>query len=597
MNHTDELTDRLIDGTLTDAEAVELESLLAADPAAQARHLAAVRLELALRGLRSVFDFAGSTVAKIEADRVERTTLAVMAELAHRPPPGRRRVVRRVRVGAVLAALAAAVLVAVWLGIQSPSPSPPSHPTLDYARLSSVVGVVEVVGPAGVVAARSDQPLTADQTLRTVGEESVAVVEFPDRTRVEVHPESVVRFGPGVRGDATPRIVLVEGRVTATATGGRVVVAAGETEVEAGRGSFSLCSSGYGAARVETADGDVRVNHGTPAEPMVLGPGRAAFVRDEQTPVRVDVPWTLSADPVGRLDFQALDVRFDADGAVVAVSAKQWTRWTPGTPDHGRTLFPPKVFNDGLASWLTPDRRAVAVCRTDDREERVVVRDLSSGDVRGQVPVRVSEPRFLCVAPDAAWVATAGGQKPNNRRVRVWEVATGGERFAADFENPVTCFAVSPDGRSLAVGLSDSVAVFDPVAGKKLFDLQSRWKGLYTLAFSADGKHLAAGFNGAIQVWDVADHKLVKTLDGFERVVTRAAFSPGGDLLAAGTQDGQVWVWSTSNWARTQVIETGTRGVRALAFSPDGKRLATATNKAPVVVWDLTPNRTTGPGS
>jgi hypothetical protein len=596
MNRTDELTDRLIDGTLTDEEAVELESLVAADPTAQTRHLAAVRVELVLRGLRTEFDLAGPTVAQIEADRMERTTAAVMSTLAHRPARGSSQFTPFVRAGAVIASLAAVVLIAIWFGTSSPGPQPPVQPSTEFARLSFVVGAVEVVGPAGAGTVRPELPLSADQTLRTVGEESVAVVAFPDGTRVEIHPESVVRFGPMPSGDAARKVVLVEGRVTANAAGGRVVVAAGETAVEASRGSFSLCTSGSGAARVETADGDVRVTHGTPAEPMVLGPGRAAFVRDEQTPVRVDAPWKLSADPVGRLDFQALDVGFDADGAVVAVSAKQWVRWTPGTPDPGRTLFPPKVFNDGLASWLTPDRRAVALCRIDDREERVVVRDLPSGAVRGQVSVRVSEPRFLCVAPDASWVATVG-PKPNNRRVRVWDVAAGEERFACDVETAVSCLSVSPTGEVLAVGLSDSVAVFDPVGGKKLFELPVRRKGLFTLAFSTDGKQLAAGFNGTLQVWDVPGRKLVRTLDGFERVVTRAAFSPDGDLLAAGTQDGQVWVWATANGTRTQVIETGTRGVRALAFSPDGKRLVTATNKAPVAVWEVSPNRATSPGS
>ena len=67
MNRTDTLTDRLIDGILTDAEAIELETLLADDPSAQARHLAAVRLELVLRGLRTEFAFAEPTIAKIES--------------------------------------------------------------------------------------------------------------------------------------------------------------------------------------------------------------------------------------------------------------------------------------------------------------------------------------------------------------------------------------------------------------------------------------------------------------------------------------------------------------------------------------------------
>lgn len=597
MNRTDELTDRQIDGTLTDAETVELELLLGADLSAQARHLAAVRLEWVLRGLRTEFDFASEAIARIESDRVERTTHAVMAELARHPAPGRQRPVRRLRVAAAFVALAGALLVAVWFGIQSADapiqPGDPSHP--EFARLTSVSGFVEVVGPAGETDARPDQLLTADQTLRTVGEESVAVVELPDRSRVEIHPESLVRFGAEPAGELARKLFLIQGRITVVANGGRLVVGAGATEVKASRGSFSLWSAGSGSARVESTAGDVQVRNGAPVEPVRLDPGHAAYVRDERTPMRIDARWRIDSEPRARLDFQALDVGFTPEGEVLAVSAKQWTHWKPGAPDPGRTLFPPKVFNDGLASWLTPDRRSVALCRIDDREERIVVRELPSGIERGWIPVRVNEPRFLCIAPDAKWVTTVG-QKPNNRRVRVWDVATGKDRFAFDLDGTVTGLAASPAGRALAVGVSDlakdsgnCIVVFDTTDGKRTFDLRTRRKSMTALGFSADGKHLAAGFNGAVQVWSVPDRKLVQTLEGFERSVARVAFDPTGTLLAAGMGDGQVWVWSTATGRRTQVIETGTRGVRSLAFSPDGTLLVTATNKTPVAVWDVAP--------
>ena len=600
MNRTDELTDRLIDGTLTDAEAVELEGLLAADPAAQARHLAAVRLELVLRGLRTEFDLAGPTVAKIETDRVERMTAAVMAELATRPPPGPGRPARRVRVWVASAALTAAVLVAVWLGPRAPDtpriPDDPPPAAPDFARLTSVSGVVEVVGPAGETAARQNQSLAPDQTLRTVGEDSVAVVEFPDRTRIEIHPESIVRFGPEPAGEPARRLFLVQGRVTTVAAGGRVVVVGGATEVEATRGSFSVSSAGSGAARVESTDGDVRVRRGAAVEPMVLGPGQATFVPDDATRVRIDASWQIESEPLSRLDFKALDVGFAPGEEVWAVSAKQWAWWKPGTPDPGRMLFAPKVMNDGLAAWFTPDRRAVALCRIDDREERIVVRDLPSGTERGQVPVRVNDPRFLCVGPDASWVATAGEQKPFKRRIRVWDVRTGAERFSREVNDSVACLAALPDGRGLAVGVSDlgggannAVAIFDAVTGDRLVELPTRRKFITSLTTTSDGRRLAAGFNGAVQIWDVPNRKLLRTLDGFERGVTRVAFSPRGDILAAGTSDGQVWIWASATGRRTQVIDTGTRGVRSLAFSADGKLLVTATNKAPVAVWEVAP--------
>jgi hypothetical protein len=593
MNRVDTLTDRLINGNLTDAEAIELESLLAGDSTAQARHLAALRLELVLRGLRTEFAFAEPTIAKIEADRVERTTTAVMAELASRPIPGRPTANLpdwRYWMWTAIGTLAVIVLAGVWLrprptgapqGPIDPAPAP------EFARLTRVTGSVEVSGVGGVAPGVPDQLLTRDQTLRTVGEESIAVLEFPDRTRLEIQSDSIVRLSsPNEKADR--KLVLVEGRMTAFATG-KLMVVSGSTEVEATDGTFSVCSAGSGSARVEATSGDVRVHHGASTDPMVLGPGQATFIPDDATLVKIDSGWRIESEPVSRLDFRALDVGFTPEGEVWAVSAKQWARWVPGTPDPGRNLFLPKVGEEGLAAWLTPNRRAVALCRINDREERVFVRDLPSGNERGQVPTRVVVPRHLSVAPDASWVATVG-LKPNHRQVRVWNVATGTKRFEFDLENSVNCLAASTDGHGLAIEASERIALFNPLTGKRVFDLPTGRKFACALAFSDDGKQLGIGFNGAIQIWDVQDRKVRLTLEGFERGVTYLAFSPKGERVAAGIQDGQVWLWSASTGRRTQVLNTGTRGVRSLAFSADGKLLVTATNKEPVAVWEVTPH-------
>jgi ferric-dicitrate binding protein FerR (iron transport regulator) len=593
MNRTDTLTDRLIDGHLTDDEAIELERLLSEDAAAKSRHLAAVRLELALRRLRTEFAFAEPTIAKIEADRVDRTTTAVMAELARRPIPGRPTPispVRRYRMVAAIGILAAIVLVSAWFGLRpsdglqapvDPTPAP------DFARLTAVTGSVEVVGAAGVVPGVPGQLLTRDQMLRTVGEESFAVLQFPDRTRLEVHPDSVVRLS--TPNDKTDRkLVLVEGRMTTVATG-KLMVVGGSTEIEAIDGSFSVCSAGAGSARVEATGGDVRVHrHGASTDPMVLGPGQVTFIPDDATLVMIDSGWRIESEPLSRLDFKALDVRFTPEGEVWAVSEKQWARWVPGAPDPGRMLFLPKVLDEGSTAWLTPDRRAVALCRFIDHEGRISVRDLPSGTERGRVPVRVAVPRHLSVAPDASWVATVG-LKPNHRQVSVWNVARGTKRSEFEFEGSVNCLAASPDGRWLAIETSERVALFDPLTGKREFDLPTGRRFASALAFSADGKQLGVGFNGVIQIWDIQGRKLSRTLEGFERSVTYLAFSPQGEHIAAGIQDGQVWVWSASTGQRTQVLDTGTRGVRSLAFSADGKFLVTATNKEPVAVWGVVP--------
>ncbi|MBA4186618.1 MAG: hypothetical protein C0467_01230 [Planctomycetaceae bacterium] len=605
MNRIDELTDLLIDGTITDAEGLELDSLIAADPSARGRYLALLNVEAALRGLRTDLDLATVTVRRIEAERAERTATLVMAEIADRPAPrwSRQSSFRR-GLGVAVTAIAVVLLVCVWL--LNPAPNHPALPTnpgvtrIDVARIRTLSGSIEILNLGESVATTVDQALLLGQTVRTVGEDSVAVLEFPDGTRLELQPDTTVRFTAVGGENGIPRkLILVKGQLTAVVTGGCTVVGTGAADVVARNGAFSMGTSGPDSVRIEPKDGDVQVVRGELAPPMSLSPGRAVFVRDEITPIRIESPFKIETNPRDRLDFAgAYSVAFHADGQEVwAGSAKQLVRWRIGSDGRGkgthRELFTPPAKNDGHLAVITPDRRSLIACRVDDREDQLVVRDLPAGTVRHIIPIRVMEPRFLCVSPDATWVATTGS-KPN-KAVRVWDTATGGERFTYELEDICFCMASTPDGRLLALNAADlrrsgnnKLVFLKAATGEQAFSLPTR-RVVSAMMFTPDGRYLAAGFNGAVQIWDVPARQLVRTIEGFERVVTCLAFGPGEKLLAVGTGDGQVWVWSVETGRRVQVIETGNRGVRALAFSPDGKTIVTATSKAPVALWDVAP--------
>jgi len=67
MKRVEELTLRLLDGRLTDAEAAELEVLLQ-EPSARQIHVALMEQEAALRGLRAPGDLADATVSRIQRE-------------------------------------------------------------------------------------------------------------------------------------------------------------------------------------------------------------------------------------------------------------------------------------------------------------------------------------------------------------------------------------------------------------------------------------------------------------------------------------------------------------------------------------------------
>lgn len=607
MTRTDELTGKLLDGSLTDGEWAELDGLLSADPAAEAEHLALLDLEAVLRGLRTDFDLAEPTLAKVREVQAENTARAVLSEIATRPAPhwaapatpapSRRRFVA----AAALVACAAVLAVGVWLGNGTPSPpptgEPPAAPAPEFARLVHSYGDVEIVTPAGeVFPAAEGREIGPGHTLRTVGEDSLARVELPDRTTVDIEPDSVVRF-VSVRGGTAvePRVFLAAGQLTAAVPDGyagrSLVVGTGVADVFSRAGTFVVASAGPESARVDVRDGNVDVVRTDAPLPVAVTGG--AFIHAGWADVFTENGLRTDRTPRRRLEFTgARDAVFAPDGNVWVASGKQFTLWTRdgGTAD---TVFAPRKGNDGLAAAFTTDLTTLVTFVGPNKDDRVNVRGLPEADVRTALPFQLPERRFWTVAPSAAWFALAD-PKQNNKRVRVLDGATGGERFAREFEDSVGTVAASPDGKVLAVGVSDlgrgthnKIVLFDAATGDRLATLPSQKKAVYALAFSADGRHLAAGFNGTIQVWDVAARELVRAITGFERVVHCLAFSPEGGVLSAGTQDGQVWVWSAASGKASQLIEVGRRGVRSIAFDRDGKRLVTVAHDAPVGVWDV----------
>jgi ferric-dicitrate binding protein FerR (iron transport regulator) len=207
MNRIEELSLKLIDGDISDAEFAELERLLADDPQALSCHASLLDLEAALLARLNRFDVAPQTMATIRelVPRPEPEPEPEPVRVVERRKPERRPSARRF----VRMALAASLLALIGVGV------------LYYQQLGSTPVDARVAqADDGIVIERDEQSLPAragwklaagDRLVVPAG--AAASVEYADSTRLIFGPQSATTFQTG-RGP-TKRLVLQTGALVA----------------------------------------------------------------------------------------------------------------------------------------------------------------------------------------------------------------------------------------------------------------------------------------------------------------------------------------------------------------------------------------------
>jgi len=167
---------------------------------------------------------------------------------------------------------------------------------------------------------------------------------------------------------------------------------------------------------------------------------------------------------------------------------------------------------------------------------------------------------------------------------------------------PVAASAVSPDGKTLAVGLIDgTIQLRQLPTGTVIRSWQRSGLPFWALAISPDGQWLATSnsSNGVVEVWRLPSGDLATQLGTATRdAVSSLAFSPDSRRLAAGDAS-SVSLWQISDKTIVHTLVRGTKqgsfsaggergwrviGTTAVCFSPDGELLASSSNRA-IQLW------------
>lgn len=286
------------------------------------------------------------------------------------------------------------------------------------------------------------------------------------------------------------------------------------------------------------------------------------------------------------------DVKFSPDGTQFAVGTDIGV-WIYDADTNEEIALLAAYAGSVPSVAFSPDSKTLAFIK----RGKIELWDLSTRKQQGILTANRGWTEVVAFAPHGQTLASA-----SRSEMLIWDPQTGKPKFKFKGLYRVNTLALSPDGRTLAIGNSNSNAIhlWDTKTGTNLATLEGHTEEINTIAFSPDSVTLAsASRDGTIQLWDIKTKTYVATLEEHPNSINAIAFSPDGKTLAVvgGPVNTLVRLWDMNTREFRTTIEGEMtsvypydREMLCVTFSPDGTMLASA-NASEIWLWDVKTNR------
>jgi len=191
-------------------------------------------------------------------------------------------------------------------------------------------------------------------------------------------------------------------------------------------------------------------------------------------------------------------------------------------------------------------------------------------------------------SPDGQWVASSS----DDGTVRVWESATGSERFRLQHSEPMNRIVFSPDSSYLltfARGPSNVANLWSMHDGERVGLIEGHSGPMSVGRFSPDGRRIATGsIDRTLKLWNVDRLLNRNTFARHAESVNDLTLSPDGRWIATTSSDNTMRIADSRTGIERVVYACFAHfGGKAVAFSPDGTQAALVLDLFTPMVLDL----------
>ncbi len=299
--------------------------------------------------------------------------------------------------------------------------------------------------------------------------------------------------------------------------------------------------------------------------------------------------WNLPEDAKARIGKGKINaIQYSPDGTILAVASNIGI-WFYDTKTHQEIALLTDHEGEVTNITFSPDGRYFASRSKHSSEEgNILLWDRSSG---AQTTLPVDTSLFLNIglrfSPDEKTLACGIGDT-----ITFWDTVTGKQKstFTNETIEDNNYLSFSPDGETIVcVNWDGIVSLWDPIAGKHKKTISAQKTFTWSAALSPDGKTIATGCeNGAVYLRDLNTGELKFTLSGHTWDVDNLVFSPDGKTLASASYvDETICLWDVYTGEHKRTLTGHTWDIRGIAFSPDGKTIVSGGADDSIRFWDV----------